>query len=137
MRNAETFQFTNKIANSSIQKSCKLYIFDGIASLQRFAQVCLFFNQMICQFRGSDMTLRLWTISGKLGSSSGCQLERASPFQSPRDPEVAFMRHPCWNASGKLLAASVNHVINIWPTSGERLRIAVNLAIYYKLFLLN
>ena len=65
------------------------------------------------------MTLRLWTISGKLGSSSGCQLERASPFQSPSDPELTLVCHPCWNASGKLFAASVGHVINIWPTSGK------------------
>ena len=65
------------------------------------------------------MTLRLWSISGKLNKSSGCQLERASPFQSTSDPEPAPMLHSSWNANGKLFAACVGNVVNIWPTSGR------------------
>ncbi|XP_076815895.1 putative E3 ubiquitin-protein ligase HERC1 isoform X3 [Clavelina lepadiformis] len=69
---------------------------------------------------GEDHMLRTWSVSGKLSNTSGCQLERVCHFHSNGDDDAAaLMRNGCWNANGKLFAASVEHVINIWPTSGS------------------
>nr|XP_026694983.1 probable E3 ubiquitin-protein ligase HERC1 isoform X2 [Ciona intestinalis] len=65
-----------------------------------------------------DSTVRFWSVSAKLNTSSWCQLERVCSFQAVDDEENKEISNGCWSANGKLFAASGGNIINIWPTSG-------------------
>nr|CAB3252556.1 probable E3 ubiquitin-protein ligase HERC1 [Phallusia mammillata] len=68
---------------------------------------------------GNDLVVRLWSAPDPVASSSGCQLERAFTHQGCRDDERSVMRNGCWNASGKFFAASIDHVVEVMPSSGS------------------
>ncbi|XP_078688080.1 putative E3 ubiquitin-protein ligase HERC1 isoform X3 [Branchiostoma floridae x Branchiostoma belcheri] len=72
---------------------------------------------------GCDGTVRVWNVS----SRSQHILQQTCVFnKSEEDPTSADdlmgsqLSHVCWNANGRLLAASMENMVNIWSVAGGR-----------------
>ncbi|XP_066271875.1 probable E3 ubiquitin-protein ligase HERC1 [Branchiostoma lanceolatum] len=72
---------------------------------------------------GCDGTVRVWNVS----SRSQHILQQTCVFnKSEEDPSSADdlmgsqLSHVCWNANGRLLAATMENMVNIWSVAGGR-----------------
>uniref|UniRef100_T1JES7 HECT-type E3 ubiquitin transferase n=1 Tax=Strigamia maritima TaxID=126957 RepID=T1JES7_STRMM len=68
---------------------------------------------------GYDGTVRVWTV----GSKGNNFLQHTCVFQksenvTAEDLQGHRLTNLCWNANGRLIAGSMDNMINIWPVSG-------------------
>jgi len=72
---------------------------------------------------GQDGTVRLWSIAPGAVKNQAflqqtCIFNRGDEMLSD-DLDGLLLSHIVWNSTGKLLAAAVNNLINIWQLTGR------------------
>ena len=72
-------------------------------------------------YSGQDGTVRVWNIAG--GNKTQAFLQHTCIFNngdemSSNDLDCLLLSHVAWNSTGKLLAAAMDNMINIWQLTG-------------------
>jgi len=77
---------------------------------------------------GQDGTVRVWNLSS--AAKNQAFLQQTCVFNSgdevsSSDIDCMLLGHVAWNSTGKLLAASMDNMINIWQLTGTASDISV------------
>jgi len=70
---------------------------------------------------GQDGTVRVWNIASAAKNQAFLQqtcIFSTGEKMSSSDLNSLLLSHVVWNSTGKLLAASVDNMINIWQLAG-------------------
>ena len=81
--------------------------------------VLRYFCYRICS--GQDGTVRVWNIASSAKNQAFLQqtcVFNTGEEMSSSDLDCLLLSHVVWNSTGKLLAASVDNMINIWQLAG-------------------
>lgn len=92
---------------------------------------------MICS--GQDGTVRVWNISS--AAKNQAFLQQTCVFNtgeeiSSSDLDRLLLGHVAWNSTGKLLAASMDNMINIWQLAGMSSAISATAVFFINQFLI-
>ncbi|XP_077988697.1 putative E3 ubiquitin-protein ligase HERC1 [Glandiceps talaboti] len=73
---------------------------------------------------GFDGTVRLWSLTAKMQPllQQTCVFNKSEEYYrySPDDYDGQLLTNISWNATGKLIAGSMDNLVNIWAVSGGR-----------------